>query len=220
MSANPTCPGSLTATTPATPTLSPSHPSPFLERIIRFLMPYFYDLAPEPAAARREVLETLASYGGRSRSEIINAARIIAFSFSALDILAEAQGADMSALMRLRHRGCANGLNRSCQQNEQILAKRLARDLPTEPKSTAEPANDMPEPMLEDAIQTAEAQIAAYRKRPAGPAPIHPASHLSPRLPSRTVSAAEQEKNKRMWGNAMVNVLAELGMPVQPIATG
>jgi len=219
---------------PTAPT-TPAHSSPFLERLIGFLMPYFHDLAPDPAVARAEILETLASYGGRSRSEVINAARIIAFSFSALDILAEAQGMDMSASMRLRHRGCANGLNRSCQQNEQTLARRLARELPAEIEPAAEPVNDMPEPLLEDAIRIAEAQIAAHRKRlaatPPPPAPpSDPSSStngpLPPYLPSslvspsRTVSAGEQQENTRRWDNTMVNILAEIGMPVQPVAPG
>lgn len=238
MSTNPTAslPGSPTPVMPTTASPGAStRPSPFLERLIGFLMPYFHDLLPDPAAARAEILETLASYGGRSRSEVINAARIIAFSFSALDILAEAQGMDMSASMRLRHRGCANGLNRSCQQNEQTLAKRLTRELPAGIEPTAEPANDMPEPLLEDAILTAEAQIAAHRKRLAATTP-HPAPPSNPSssthaplppylpasliLPSRTVSAGEQQENARRGGKAMVNIPAEIGMPVQPIATG
>jgi hypothetical protein len=32
------------------------------------------------------------------------------------------------------------------------------------------------------------------------------------------MSAPEQDQNKRLWGQAMVNILAEMGMPVQPAA--
>ncbi len=124
------------------PTFEPSH---FLERLVLSLMPYFAAIIPDPETARVEILETLASYGGRTWSELINAARIIAFSFAALDTLSEAEAPDMSAAMRLRHRGCANNLNRSCQQNEQILAKRLSLDPPAATEPTAEPLNDVPE---------------------------------------------------------------------------
>ncbi len=63
--------------------------SPFAERLIRFLVPFFLTITPDLDAARMEVLETLASYGARTRSEFLNAAleRIDAIQTQMLDRL-------------------------------------------------------------------------------------------------------------------------------------
>jgi hypothetical protein len=105
-------------------------PSPFLERLIRLLLPFFLGVCPDLDSARAEILETLASYGAQTRAQLLNAAQIIAFGLAALDMLHEAKTTDMSPSMRLRFRGCANNLNRSSKQNEQTLTKRLACDDP------------------------------------------------------------------------------------------
>ncbi|MDB5400525.1 MAG: hypothetical protein JWQ55_2543, partial [Rhodopila sp.] len=62
-----------------------------MERLIFFLMPYFTAATADLTLARLEVLETLASYGARTRSELLNAVQVIAFSFSTLDTLHEAK---------------------------------------------------------------------------------------------------------------------------------
>ena len=105
-------------------------PSAFLDRLILFLLPYFLTVTPDVELARAEIVQTLASYGARTRAEMLSAVQIIAFSFSALDVLAEASMMDTPPVTRLRFHGCANALNRSCQQNERMLARRLACDLP------------------------------------------------------------------------------------------
>jgi hypothetical protein len=179
-------------------------PKLFFEQLILFLLPYFLPAAPDPAVARAEILETLASYGGRTRSEILNAAHIIAFSFAALDTLAEAKDPDLSPSLRLRYRGCANNLNRSCQQNEKTLARRMAADA-VEP--TEEPVKDLPDAEFHEAIQHAEANIAAYRNCPGG--------NRSPGSPSLTLRVSQGDKNNRLWGSAMMSILTEIGMPVQ-----
>jgi hypothetical protein len=122
-------------------------------------MPFFLDVAPSPQDARSEILETLASYGARTRQECLHAAHIIAFGLSALDALAQAKAEDMSPSLRLRHRSCANGLNRACQQNEKALAK---------PRACQDPAatpDDLPEPDLQQALLQARARITATRNR-------------------------------------------------------
>src|SRR5271165_5940604 len=102
----------------------------FVEHLVRFLMPFFLDAAPSIEEARAEILETLASYGARTRQEFLLAAQIIVFGLSTLDILADAKTVEMSPSMRLRYRGCANSLNRASQQTEKALAKLLSCDLP------------------------------------------------------------------------------------------
>jgi hypothetical protein len=117
-------------------------PSAFLEAIIAFLLPYFTPGAPHITQAtdlqhvRSEIIETLASYATRTRSELLQAARIIAFGMTALDTLAEARTVEMSPSLRLRHRGCANSLNRSASLNEKALERSLANNPPLEPEQT------------------------------------------------------------------------------------
>jgi hypothetical protein len=170
----------------STPQLPPLlQPGPFRERLIVYLLPYFMPLTENFDLARAEVLETLASYGARTRSEMINAARIIAFSFSALEVLAEAKACEMSPELTMRYRGCANALNRSCQQIETRLATSLASDLPEPPK--AEPADDIPDAEVEAAIQYAKAQIQTYRNRLSAvpPATLPQAAFASQQHPAR-----------------------------------
>jgi hypothetical protein len=48
---------------------------------------------------------------------------------SALDMLAEAKAVhEMPLPLKLRYRSCANGLDRSCRQNENAPVKRFACD--------------------------------------------------------------------------------------------
>jgi hypothetical protein len=144
----------------------------FVEHLIRFLMPYFLDAAPSIEEARAEILETLASYGARTRQEFLLAAQIIAFGLSTLDILADAKSVEMSPSMRLRYRGCANSLGRASQQTEKALAKLLTCDLPGANKPAPEEAlNDISEQDLREALRQAKATLDSTRHRLSNPAP-------------------------------------------------
>jgi hypothetical protein len=182
-------------------------PSPFLEQLIRFLLPYFTDVCADLEAARGEILETLASYGARTRAELLNAAQVIVHSLASLDMLHEAKTTEMSHSMRLRFHGCANTLSRSSQKHEQMLAKRLACTGPETGGPTANPIEDIDERAVDEAIRDAQAKITSYHNRLSG---ARPATAAQPQRLS------EQERSKRIWGGAMMNVLAEMGMPVEP----
>jgi hypothetical protein len=136
---------------------TPFDPSPFLERLIRFLFPFFVDVCPDPAAVRAEVLETLASYGPRTRAELLNAAQVIAYGLAGLETLQEAQGTEMSPSARLRFRGSANNLNRSSLQSQQALTKRLAFDPPFEPVGPMTEADLATQERLEKMINAVQA---------------------------------------------------------------
>jgi hypothetical protein len=177
----------------------------FQRRLVLFLLPYFAAVTNDFDVAREEVLETLATYGARTRSELINAARIIAFSFSALSMLAEAKETEMPPGLKLRFGGCANGLNRSCRQDEQMLARRLACDLPDTANAAAEPVNDVGDVDFEAALRQAEDRIATYRNRLSG---VRPAT--SPQPPP----ASGQPRLSR--GAAMMDALAGTTIPLQP----
>ncbi len=191
--------------------------SPFLERLLRFLMPYFTGVTPDLAAARAEALETLASYGARTRAELLNAAQIIIFGLCALETLGEATSLEMSPSLRLRFRGCANNLNRSGQKTEQTLLKRLACDVPS--PTEQELINDVPEAQAEEILQQTHAAVEAYRNRASAnhPSGNHPSGNHPAQTPPPP-SASQQDRNKQLWGNAMMQTLAQMGMPVQPVS--
>jgi hypothetical protein len=141
-----------------------SLPSAFLESVIAFLLPYVATAAKDMRDARNEIIELLGSYGTRTRSEMLQAAQIIAFSMTTLDVLAEAKTAEMSQSMRLRYRSCANGLNRSTMRTEKVLDERLAYDPPPAiPDTVPEPVNDVPDADLEIAMEHARAAIKEHR---------------------------------------------------------
>jgi hypothetical protein len=184
-------------------------PSLFLENIVRFLMPFFLGLTVDIDVARAEILETLASYGIRTRSEMLKAAQIVAFGMSALDTLGEAKAAEMSPSMRLRFRGCANGLNRSGQQHEASLAKSLACDAPEAAEPMQEPIDDVLDPEVEAMLEEARANIAHCHKLLADAAANSP-------LPVQT---SKEAGNRPAWGAAMLASLRDVGLPVGPAAT-
>jgi hypothetical protein len=180
----------------------PRQYSIFMEHIIRVLLPYFCLTTTNLDAAAAEIVETLDSYGVRTRAEFIKATQIIALSMVTLETLAESNSPDLSPSLRIRYRGCANGLNRSTIQCEKALERRLASDIPGKPANepvtgtgkpaggtpepandAAEPVNDMPDEDAIAAIAEARAQFDSYRnslpgqRPPTGklPHPDHPA---------------------------------------------
>jgi len=220
-------------------------PPPFLFTIIAFLEPWFLAAGIDLAAAQTEIVETLASYGTRSRAEIIQAAKIIAFSMASLDTLRDGTAPGLSPSMRLRYRSCANGLDRSSQQNEKALAARLAHARP----EAAEPIDDVADADAHDAVEAARATIDGYRNRLAGRSPQPTGVHADPVVtrpaamapvpqvrgfelpgspmdeppiqdfpwPKVKVSPEAEERTKTMWRDAMIKVLGDMGRPVQPV---
>jgi hypothetical protein len=177
-------------------------PNSFLETIIAFLMPYFIGASRDKREARSEILDTLAAYETRTRAEMLQAAHIIAFGMTTLDVLAEAKTAEMSQSMRLRYRGCANNLNRSTLQTEKALDQRLGDELPPAPAEMAEPVDDMRQAEIMAAIQQYRAEVDAKRPR------VHPATAPHP--------ATDQTWDPQLWATAMINSMQPPGDPVQP----
>jgi hypothetical protein len=192
-------------------------PSAFLESIIAFLMPYFSEFAADADAARNEIIETLASYATRTRAEMLHAAQIVAFGMSTLDTLAEAKAADMSLSMRLRYRGCANGLDRSCKHHETALDRRLAGDPPMAEESAPEPVNDLPDADAQRMIEAAQAAIASHRSRLA---PEHSATHAHPSPATGLTGPAQEWRNMKLSADAMMNALKQMGVPVDAVPGG
>ena len=180
--------------------MSPLQASPFLERLLRFLIPYFTGLTAD--VARAEALETLAAYGARTRAELLSAVQIIVFSFAALETLTEAQTTDMSSSLRLRFRGCANNLNRSSQKTEQTLAERLACDVPEAPLQ--EPIEDMSDDVAEEMMQQIHASIQDSRNYAAAAR----AARISP-------LDTLQTSNQHALDAGMMNPSPRTGTPIQ-----
>jgi hypothetical protein len=182
-------------------------PAAFLETIIAFLIPYFTEAAADMHEARTEIIDTLASYATRTRAEMLQAAQIIAPGMTTLDVLAEAKTAEMSPSMRIRYRGCANGLNRSTLQTEKALDLRLAGDVPITPDPMPDPVNDLREADVKAAIEQAQAKIDTYRNG------AHSAA-------TSADPATLDERSKRLWTGAMMDTLKQMGVPIQPLPTG
>jgi hypothetical protein len=188
--------------------LPPNH---FLESIITFLMPYFGIHTSDIRGVRSEIIDTLASYDTRTRAEMLQAAQIIALGMTTLDVLAEAKTAEMSQSMRIRYRGCANGLNRSALNTEKALDRRLDCELPAAtPDPVPEPVNDVSDADMEIAMEQARAAIEAHRNsrpnpRPASTAPKTPVNTLHPMPP--------QEQTKQLWASAAADARKQIGLP-------
>ncbi len=191
-------------------------PNHFVESIISFLMPYFTIHSQDVRGARSEIIDTLASYTTRTRAEMLHAAQIIALGMTTLDVLAEAKTAEMSQSMRIRYRGCANGLNRSALHTEKALDRRLDCDLPAAtPDPVPEPVNDVSDADIQIAMEHARAAIEAHRMaglRPASDAPRTPAkTSVNAPHPMSPLQQAEQ-----LWSSTMVDALAQMGLPNGP----
>ena len=189
--------------------------TPFLERLIRFLIPFFSDVAVDAQAIRTEILETLESYGARSRSELLNAAQIIAFGMASLDMIHQAKTTEMSPSMRLRFTGCANNLTRNSQKQEAALNKRLACDKPGAAKTSAkpnaaasstEPVNDVSDDAADITLEQVRAEMDKIRYRFFGKASIDGPT-------------AKQDAEKRARGMSVLDILAEeMDLPADPFA--
>jgi hypothetical protein len=181
----------------------PLRPGAFLETIIAFLLPHFAGAATDLQEARAEIIHTLTAYATRTRGELLLAAQIIALGMTTLGVLAEARTTEMSASMRLRFRGCANGLNRATIQTEKALRQRLT----CEPLATpeADNVNNSPGAEVVAAIEHLQTRIDLHRNRLSG---------------ARQDAGSQRDRNKQLWGGAMMDTLKELGIPLQPVPGG
>ncbi len=173
--------------------------SAYLETIIAFLLPYFSAAAADLKDARSEIIDTLASYATRTRAEMLQAAYIIALGMTTLDVLAEARTAEMSQSMRLRYRGCANGLNRSTINTENALDRRLACEAATVAALIPEPASDI-------AVRAA----APARTNSGHPRDRTPGLRTAPPQPT-----SPEDRDRLLWAGAMIDTLKQMGIPTQ-----
>jgi hypothetical protein len=170
----------------------------FLESIIAFLLPYFTIAPIDTNDARAEVIETLASYGARTRPEMLQAAQIIALGMSTLDALAESQTGDLSPSMRLRCRARADASNRSMLQTEKALSQRLTRE-PAAPEERPQPIDDRP-------------NASAERAGPEG------ATNRAPACPACVDSLTVRHPTNTHGGTSPASIVSRMGSP-EPTGT-
>jgi hypothetical protein len=169
----------------------------FMDHVIAFLLPYFTHTTDDIQAATDDILATLQTYGTRTRAEMLKAAQIVALSMSTLETLSEAQTGDFSPSLRIRYRGCANGLTKSTLQQEASLDKLLACDAPGIPaEPMPEPINDLSDDETAAAIDFARIQIETYR------------DSLSPNPPPRT--------HPDLPSPEMMQAIKKVGRPIGP----
>jgi formate dehydrogenase maturation protein FdhE len=178
-------------------------PGAFLETIIAFLLPHFAGTAADLHEARAEIIDTLAAYATRTRGELLLAAQIIALGMSTLDVLAEAKTVEMSTSMRIRFRGCANGLNRSTIQTEKALRQRLACAAFATPE--ADNVKHSADGEVAAAIEHLQTKIDLHRNRLSG---------------ARQDAGSQRDRNKQLWSGAMIDTLKQLGTPPRPAPGG
>jgi len=140
---------------------APTLPTVIVETVLTRLHTLFLTgAAGDPVAARHAAVHMLAAYHPETTDELRLAANIIAFSFQALEALAQAATPGMSLTRILRLRGGAVTLDRESAKAERRLAQLQAArqdaipDRPTESQPEPEP-----EPQSELRIQNAVALI-------------------------------------------------------------
>jgi hypothetical protein len=174
--------------------IMPLRPGAFLDTIIGYLLPFFIANATDIDAARTDIIDTLASYAVRTRTELLMAAQILALGMTTLDTLREASTEDMPPSMRIRQRGNARNLNRAALQTEKALDLRLARDLPAQ-EAVAEQEPNIDEFVLAEPTDA--------------PATTNAATPLS--------EMTQQERHRQVTALAMIEGLKQMGVPIQII---
>jgi hypothetical protein len=106
-----------------------------ISMVAPLLMAGGVDLGTATAAAR----QAIDAYRTRGEPELLSAAQILGFSVMSLDSLRLSAGPEVSVTRKLRLRGNANGLSRSCQRANAMLAQQR-REAAHDPPAGAGPA--------------------------------------------------------------------------------
>jgi hypothetical protein len=145
--------------------LATTLPAAILEAILTHLAALFLVGANDPAAARHAAAQMLAAYDPQTEDELRLAAKIVGFSFQALEALGQAAAPDLPITRILRLRGGAVSLSRASEKAERRLdqlQKARRQGIAAQP---AAPQPE-PEPRAEKAtalVQDTRATIAAAK---------------------------------------------------------
>jgi hypothetical protein len=107
------------------PTLPPINPRlGLMFAAAHHLLPLFRIGTIDDRLARQMAVSAIESYEPQTRADYVNAARIIAFSMTALALLGKTTNPDMPMPEQMRAYGRANALNRSADQSERTMMQR------------------------------------------------------------------------------------------------
>ncbi|WP_428486459.1 hypothetical protein [Rhodopila sp.] len=142
---------------------SPSTPAcTLMDMVTTFLTPLVMAGGiADLAHARHLATQTLLSYGPSTEADLIKIMQIVGFGLGAMDNMRLSAGDAATLSMKLRLRGCANGLNRSAQQNNQALEKDRHQRGTAQPMMEHDGTTAWPQPgPAEQAAAEAECQAA------------------------------------------------------------
>jgi hypothetical protein len=149
----------------STPTLPPINPRlGLMFAAAHHLLPLFKIGTIDDRLARQMAVSAIEAYEPQTRADYVNAARIIAFSMTALALLGKTTNPDMPMPEQMRAYGRANALNRSADQSERTMMqrRRLQKANPSgERPDLIGPNPTTPDPTPPDPTEIADAEIAA-----------------------------------------------------------
>jgi hypothetical protein len=149
----------------STPALPPINPRlGLMFAAAHHLLPLFKIGTIDDRLARQMAVSAIESYEPQTRADYVNAARIIAFSMTALALLGKTTNPDMPMPEQMRAYGRANALNRSADQSERTMMqrRRLQKANPSGERPDLIGQNPTPpDPTPPDPTEIADAEIAA-----------------------------------------------------------
>ena len=133
------------------PTLPPINPRlGLMFAAAHHLLPLFRIGTIDDRLARQMAVSAIEAYEPQTRADYVNAARIIAFSMTALALLGKTTNPDMPMPEQMRAYGRANALNRSADQSERTMMQRRRHQKANPPAEQPAEA-DAPEMALAEA---------------------------------------------------------------------
>jgi hypothetical protein len=205
---------------------------PLLHHVVDKITKLFETNGADSAFARKVALSALAAYHPESHADIVNIARILAFSMASLAALILAAADDLSPAQKIRYFGRANALNRSADQTERMMMQR--RRLQRVDPSAKRPADSTPlspippeqsaalEAMVDEAMATYRATVAAKpAPKPEPPAAPPQAERARPvlRAAFQTQPPATPYRRSLLNGSAMPQIPPNTPLPdIRPSA--
>lgn len=115
--------------------------------LTEILIPLFQNGPIDATLARQMAGSAIESYRPQTRADLVNVARTIAFSMTAIALLGAAASQDMTMAEQMRAFGRANALNRSADQSERTMMQRRRHQQANPP---VDPPAERPQPAEPD----------------------------------------------------------------------
>jgi hypothetical protein len=193
--------------------------SPMLAYLLAVLGSIMTRALADPALARKAAQQALDAYQPRTMMELIISGQILIFAISGMENLRLAAAETVSASMKLRLAGNANGLNRAARHNTQSLHD-IRQTAPHPDWQVAEPTPGMPAPAMPSPKPPPP-------KLPEGkPAPGPNATNwatamtsVAAKLSAKTPGGRVQRQFNALWIGALTTVAAEAAQTLRRAPT-